>query len=182
MPLTVKKNGISSPKPTAESFDSSTVTSWPRTAIRVIIPATKPPRTTSRPSSAARAARPNTSNAASRTASWLLASIERSSAPQPTGAVRTETRAMTIASAMNSSSGNARLIASWVERTSVSSRIGPNSPIAPAASRNVPKRVRSSSSSRRIGIRVPIAVVASAEPVYRNESTIPAAASAPPIP
>ena len=88
---------------------------------------------------------------------------------------------MMIASAMNTINGSARSIASWVESTSVSSRIGPNSPIAPAASRKVPKRVRSSSSSRRIGISVPIAVVASAEPVYRNESTIPAAASTPPI-
>ena len=52
-----------------------------------------------------------------------------------------------------------------VEKTSVISRIGPNSPIAPAASSFVPKRVRSSPASLRIGISVPMAVVAIAEPV-----------------
>ncbi len=66
------------------------------------------------------------------------------------------------------------------DSTSVTSRIGPNSPVAPAASRNVPKRVRSSPASSRIGISVPIAVVAMAEPVYRSERTTPAHASSPP--
>jgi hypothetical protein len=68
-----------------------------------------------------------------------------------------------------------------VESTSVSSRIGPNSPTAPAASRYVPKRVRISPLSDSTGISVPIAVVASAEPVYTSETTIPAAANSPPI-
>ena len=52
-----------------------------------------------------------------------------------------------------------------VEKTSVISRIGPNSPIAPAASSFVPKRVRSSPASLRMGMSVPMAVVAIAEPV-----------------
>ena len=51
------------------------------------------------------------------------------------------------------------------ERKSVTSTIGPNSPTAPAASRKVPKRVRSSPASSRIGMSVPIAVVDMAEPV-----------------
>ena len=62
-----------------------------------------------------------------------------------------------------------RISASWSgfasERISVISRIGPNSPIAPPASRKVPKRVFNSPASFRIGISVPIAVVAIAEPV-----------------
>ncbi|NTU86105.1 MAG: VWA domain-containing protein, partial [Chloroflexales bacterium] len=41
----------------------------------------------------------------------------------------------------------------------VTARIGPNSPTAPAATRNVPKRVSSMPRSRSIGMRVPIAVV-----------------------
>ena len=96
------------------------------------------------------------------------------------GAERTDSSAITIASPMNATNGAARWIASCVERTSVSSRIGPSSPNAPAASRNEPNRVSSSPSSRRIGISVPIAVVVSAEPVYKNDSTIPAAARMPP--
>ena len=51
------------------------------------------------------------------------------------------------------------------ERNSVSSRIGPNSPTAPPASRYVPKRDFSWPVSDRTGMSVPIAVVASAEPV-----------------
>ena len=61
------------------------------------------------------------------------------------------------------------------------SRMGPNSPMAPAASRKVPKRVRSRPLSLRIGISVPIAVVASAEPVNSSDSTMPVSASRPPI-
>ena len=61
-------------------------------------------------------------------------------------------------------------------------RMGPNSPAVPAASRKVPNLVDISPASRRIGISVPIAVVAIAEPVNRSDSTIPAAASAPPTP
>ena len=56
-------------------------------------------------------------------------------------------------------------MAPWVDRISVNSRIGPNSPTAPAASRYVPIRVRNSPWSDRMGISVPIAVVASADPV-----------------
>ena len=69
------------------------------------------------------------------------------------------------ASTMNAT----RISASWRGwrdvSTSVTSRMGPNLPIAPAPSSNVPKRVRSSPLSWRIGISVPIAVVATAEPV-----------------
>jgi len=68
----------------------------------------------------------------------------------------------------------------WLDRISVSSRIGPNSPTAPAASRYVPKRVRISPLSDRMGSSVPIAVVASADPVYSSDSTMPKAASTPP--
>ena len=58
-----------------------------------------------------------------------------------------------------------RFLAVVVVKTSVRSKIGPNSPIAPAPSRYVPKRVRISPASLMIGTSVPIAVVAIAEPV-----------------
>ncbi len=90
--------------------------------------------------------------------------------------------AATTASAMNST----RIAALWsglvVERTSVTRRIGPNSPVAPAARSSVPNGVCSSPASRSIGISVPIAVVANAEPVKTSESTTPASASSPPSP
>jgi len=70
------------------------------------------------------------------------------------------TARMTKSSRITASRAGCRVVS-----TNVMSRIGPNSPIAPAASSWVPKRVRSSPESRRIGISVPIAVVASAEPV-----------------
>ena len=133
--------------------------------MRVISPATKPPISRSSPSSWASATRPNTSSTAIRTASWLDCSSERSSNGQPWKAPRTAASATSTASTMKT----IRITASWtgwvVESTSVTSRIGPNSPIAPAASRSVAKRVRISPASRRTGISVPIAVVASAEPV-----------------
>ena len=69
----------------------------------------------------------------------------------------------------------------FVENTSVMSRIGPNSPTAPAASRKVPKRVFISPASLRIGISVPIAVVAIAEPMKTSDRTMSASESAPPI-
>ena len=73
--------------------------------------------------------------------------------------------AVATAIATNSSRMSAFEIVPLVENTSVISSIGPNSPIAPAPSRYVPKRVRSSPASLRIGMSVPIAVVAIAEPV-----------------
>ena len=78
---------------------------------------------------------------------------------------RTANSATATASAMNATRITALCSVLCVDRMRVSSRIGPNSPTAPAASRNVPKRVRRSPVSERIGISVPIAVVASAEPV-----------------
>jgi hypothetical protein len=50
IPLVMKKNGISRPYPTAFSLESKTLTSRPRRAIRVIIPATNPPSRRSSPS------------------------------------------------------------------------------------------------------------------------------------
>ncbi len=46
--------------------------------------------------------------------------------------------------------------------TSDTATIGPNSPTAPAASRNVPRRVATSPLSRKMGSSVPIAVVETA--------------------
>ena len=91
MPLVTKKKGTKKPKPTAVSFDSKTCSSWPFSASRTIIPATKPPSRTSRPSLPASRTRPKTSTTVIRTASWLLASKVRSSAGQPRQAQRTET-------------------------------------------------------------------------------------------
>ena len=80
--------------------------------------------------------------------------------------------------ATNATRISAFAAAPFVENTSVIRRIGPNSPIAPAARRKVPKRVRSSPASLRTGISVPIAVVASAEPVNSSDSTSPGRARA----
>ena len=119
----------------------------------------------SRPSEPASPTSPNTSTTARRTPSWLLDSNVRSTTGHPRVESRIETSARPIARTTNAM----RITASWsgcdVDRIRVMSRIGPNSPTAPAASRKVPKRVGSSPESRMIGIRVPIAVVASAEPV-----------------
>ena len=85
------------------------------------------------------------------------------------GTVRPADRTATTATPTASATNAIRIAAWWialpVERASVTSRIGPNSPTAPAASRNVPNRVLSSPLSDRIGMSVPIAVVAIAEPV-----------------
>jgi hypothetical protein len=50
MPLVTKKKGTKKPKPTAVRFYSKTCSSWPRRAARVIMPATKQPSRTTRPS------------------------------------------------------------------------------------------------------------------------------------
>ncbi len=160
-----KKKGTKKPKPTAVSFDSKTASSRPFSAMRTIIPATKPPSRTSRPSSLASRTRPKTSTTVIRTASWLLASKVRSSAGQPRQASRTEVSARTRAIADEAIRITASCSGCLAESTRVISRIGPNSPTPPAASRKVPNLVFSSPLSRRIGIRVPIAVVAIAEPV-----------------
>ena len=136
MPLVTKKKGTKKPNPTAVSFDSKTVQLVALAApARTIIPATKPPSRTSRPSLPASRTRPKTSTTVTRTASWLLASKVRSSAGQPRQASRTETSATASARATKA----IRIAAScrgWsVERKSVTSRIGPNSPTPPAASR-----------------------------------------------
>ena len=135
MPLVTKKNGIKNPKPTAVSFDSSTVTSRPLSASRVTIPATNPPSSTSSPSVPASATSPNTSTTAIRTASWLLDSSVRSSSGQPRHADRTDTTASATAMPTNASRMNVSWTGFWPDRISVTSRIGPNSPAAPAASR-----------------------------------------------
>ncbi len=85
----MKKNGINRPNPTAASFDSSTETSRPRTRHAGDHPGDESAEHDVQPELCRGAASPNTSRAASRTASWLLASIERSSADHPIGAVRT---------------------------------------------------------------------------------------------
>ncbi len=64
----------------------------------------------------------------------------------------------------------------------VTARIGPNSPMAPAAVRNEPKRVSSMPRSRSIGSSVPIAVVVSARPTSRLEMTKPSSARTAPTP
>ena len=144
IPLVTKKKGIRKPNPTAVSFDSNTSTSCPLSAIRVISPATKPPRRMSRPRLLAIATRPKTRTTAIRTASWLLDSRVLSSRVQPGTIRRTETSAIAIASATKATRISASFAGCPAERTRVIRRIGPNSPIAPAASRLVPKDVFSS--------------------------------------
>ncbi len=130
-----------------------------------MIPATNPPSSSSRPRLAASATRLKIRTTASLTASCPLDSSVRSSAGQPRKTARTAKTDVMTARPMNASRIPAPLTGLSVDSTTVSSRIGPNSPIAPPARMYVPKRVRSSPASRRTGIRVPIAVVASAEPV-----------------
>ncbi len=144
-----------------------------------MIPATNPPSRMSSPSSPASATIPNTSTTAMRTAACPLDSMVRSSALQPVLIERTPTRAARTATTTNAVRMTALVSVLCDVRTSVISRIGPNSPTAPAPSRKRPKRVISSPASRRMGIRVPRAVVASAEPVYASDTTTPASASAP---
>ena len=156
---------MKTPKATADSFESNAGISRVLSTCRVISPAANPPSSRSRPSSDASSARANTSTTIQRTASCELFSIVRSNS----GTARPDERTA-ISATPTASATNAIRIAAWwsalpVDRTSVMSRIGPNSPTAPAPSSSVPKRVFSSPLSDRIGISVPIAVVAMAEPV-----------------
>ena len=131
----------------------------------MISPAANPPSSRSRPSSDASSASANTSTTIHRTAIWELFSSVRSSS----GTERPEDRTASSATPIASATNTIRIAAWWSalpeERISVISRIGPNSPTAPAPSSSVPNRVLSSPLSDRIGISVPIAVVAMAEPV-----------------
>ena len=165
IPLTTKKNGTKTPKATPVSLESNPGTSRSLSSWRVIMPAAKPPSSRSSPSSNASSASANTSTTIQRTASCELFSIVCSNSRSAGDLERTASSATATASPTKPSRISALWIALWVDRISVSSRIGPNSPTAPAASRYVPSRVRSSPLSDSTGISVPIAVVASAEPV-----------------
>jgi hypothetical protein len=135
MPLTTKKNGMKTPNATAASFESKNGISRARSVCRVIRPAANPPRSRSRPSSEASSASANTSTTIQRTASCELVSMVRSSIGMVRPADRTASTATPTASATNATRISALCSALCVDRTSVSSRIGPNSPTAPAASR-----------------------------------------------
>jgi len=135
MPLTTKKNGTKTPNATAASFESKNGISRARSVCRVIRPAANPPRSRSRPSSEASSASANTSTTIHRTASCELVSIVRSSIGTVRPADRTASTATPTASATNATRIAAWWMALPVERISVTSRIGPNSPTAPAASR-----------------------------------------------
>ena len=131
IPLSTKKNGIRKPNPTAVSFDSNSSSSCPRSA------RARSSRRRSRPAAGrARApskrTRPKTSTVEIRTASWLLASSVRSSTGNPRQASRTEVSASSRAMRMKAIRITASCSGWVVERTSVISRIGPNSPTAPA--------------------------------------------------
>ena len=125
----------------------------------------------------ARAPSAKTVTTAIRIASCPLVSRLRSIRPQPRPTPLTASTAATTVTAMKTARMTAFEAALFVENTSVTRRMGPNSPAAPAARRNVPKRVRSSPASLRIGIRVPMAVVAIADPVNTRESTTPETSS-----
>ena len=156
---------MNTPKATPVSLESNPGTSCSRSTCRVMRPAAKPPSSRSRPSSEASSASAKTSTTIQRTASCELFSIVRSKS----GTVRSDERTASTATVTAAATNAVRMIALWtavwVVRSSVSSRTGPNSPTAPAASRYVPRRVRSSPVSERIGSSVPIAVVEIAEPV-----------------
>ena len=135
IPLTTKKNGTKSPNATAVSFESKPGTSRSFSTWRVITPAANPPSRRSRPSSEASSASAKTSTTIQRTASWELESIVR----MKSGSVREDDRTATRATPTARATKPIRIAALWTvlcdERISVSSRIGPNSPTAPAASR-----------------------------------------------
>ena len=135
MPLTTKKNGTKTPKATAVSFESKQRDLARGDTWRVIRPAANPPSRRSSPRSEATSASANTSTTNQRTASCALVSIVRSITGIVRSAERTASTATPTASATNATRISALCNALWVESTSVSSRIGPNSPTAPAASR-----------------------------------------------
>ena len=126
---------MKTPKATAVSLESNPGTSRSLSTWRVITPAAKPPSSRSSPSSEASSASANTSTTIQRTASCELFSIVCSNS----GSVRDEERTASTATATASATKLIRMSGvvhrACVESTSVSSRIGPNSPTAPAASR-----------------------------------------------
>ena len=103
--------------------------------MRAITPATNPPSSRSSPSELASAPSANTVTTATRMASWPLVSSVRSSSSQPRPTPRTAPTAAMTAITTKAIRISAFDSAPLVEKTSVISRIGPNSPIAPAASR-----------------------------------------------
>jgi hypothetical protein len=155
---------MNTPNATAVSFESNAGISRVARTCLVMRPAAKPPSSRSRPRWEATSASAKTSTTIQRTASCELVSIVRSNNGIVSDAERTARTATVTARATKAIRISALCSALCVERTSVSSRIGPNSPTAPAARRYVPNLVRSSPVSERTGIRVPIAVVASADP------------------
>ena len=106
----------------------------------MIRPAANPPSRRSSPSLLASSASAKTSTTNQRTASCELDSTVRSNSASVCPDERTATTATATATRTNATRISALCSALCVERTSVSSRIGPNSPTAPAASRYVPKR------------------------------------------
>ena len=135
IPLITKKKGMKTPKATAVSFESNAGSSRSARTCRVIMPAANPPRSRSRPRSAASQASRNTSTTIQRTPSCELASIVRSSNGIVRSAERTARTATSTATTTNAIRISALCSVPSVERTRVSRRIGPNSPTAPAASR-----------------------------------------------
>jgi hypothetical protein len=98
------------------------------------MPAANPPRRRSRPSLNARKASANTSATIQRTASWELLSSVRSNSGNVRADERTAKTATLTARATNAIRMRALCSVPWLDRSSVSRRIGPNSPTAPAAS------------------------------------------------
>ena len=136
MPLTTKKNGMKKPYPTAVSFDSNTWTSRPFSAIRAITPATNPPSSRSRPSDDGQRAEREDGDDRDPDRQ-LTTGLERALEQLPAAPDSThgDHRRATTATTTKTSRITAFSAAPLVENTSVTSRIGPNSPIAPAASR-----------------------------------------------
>ena len=120
--------------------------------------------------------RANTASTVSRIISCPLVSSERSRNVQWRPTAPVASNAAITARATKPTSRSASVAVSDVEpSSSVTIRIGPNSPAAPTASTWLPNRVSSCFVSRSSGISVPSAVVAMAEPVSSPETTTPVA-------
>ncbi len=130
-----KKNGMKTPNAIALSFESKIGISRVCRTCLVISPAANPPRSRSRPRSDASSASAKTRTTIQRTASCELDSSVFSNSGIVRPAERTASTATPTASATKPTRMSALCTALCVERTSVSSSIGPNSPTAPAASR-----------------------------------------------
>ena len=176
-PLTMKNTGMRKPKPMASSRGVSASDCSGLSASRAIMPAANAPSRLSRPRSAATTTSATISRMMMRTGNWVEVDRWRWSISTSLGGWGRDASAATpTARPAKMINRTASTPALWALSSSVTARIGPNSPTAPAAVRKCPKRVSSMPRSRSIGSSVPMAVVVSASPTSRPESTTPSRA------